>query len=253
MNLVTVILSGYKRIYALEEQLAAIKNQSFKDIDIFFWVNLVNNEHSGNIPQNIINECHSVISNTNFGVWGRFALAINAQTPYICIIDDDTIPGSRWIENCLDTISKHNGVITTRGVVMDKEHNNTYPMPQSYKAHGWCCPNEEVMQVDMGCHCWFFPKNILRAYWAEMPETIPMNYGEDMHLSYIAQKYFDMGTYVAPHPVNEKEMWGSMPDTANKYGTDASAISWNNQANMGMNQYWNFIRNNGYKILADKT
>ena len=250
MNEVTVILSGYKRIYALEKQYEAILNQSVKNLDIFFWLNLTDTNNA-QVPQYIIDNCNSVISNTNFGVWGRFAIALNAVTPYICIIDDDTIPGKDWIQNCLNTISNHNGIITTRGVIMTKDNDRSYPMPQSYKAHGWCNPNEEVMKVDMGCHCWFFHKNLLRAFWAEMPETTPMNYGEDMHLSYVAQKHFGLNTYVAPHPKDNMDMWGSMPDTAHSYGTDASAISWNNEANMGMNKYWNFIRQNGYKILAE--
>jgi cellulose synthase/poly-beta-1,6-N-acetylglucosamine synthase-like glycosyltransferase len=248
MNEVTVILSGYKRLYALEQQYEAILNQSIKS-DLFFWTNLT--ENSLQIPQYIIDNCYSVISNSNFGVWGRFAIALNVVTPYVCIIDDDTIPGSRWIENCLNTIKQYNGIITTRGVKMNNNKDKSYPMPESYTAHGWCNPNEDVLQVDMGCHCWFFNKNILRAFWGEMPETIPMNYGEDMHLSYVAQKYFGLGTYVAPHPVDNLDLWGSMPDTAQKYGTDSAAISWNNEANIGMNRYWNFIRNNGYKILGE--
>jgi glycosyltransferase involved in cell wall biosynthesis len=249
MNNITVILNGYKRTYTIEQQYEAIKNQTVKDIDIFYWINLV--DQSKQIPQNIIDECHSIISNTNFGVWGRFSIALNAVTPYICIIDDDTIPGPKWLENCLNTIKTHNGVLTTRGVIMDKEHNNLYPMPQSYKAYGWCVPNEETMQVDIGCHSWFFDKKILRAFWGEMPVNIPMNYGEDMHLSYVAQKYFNLGTYIPPHPTDNLDLWGSMPKTAQEYGTDPNAISWNNQANQGMNNYWNYIRNNGYKILAD--
>lgn len=249
MSLVTVILNGYKRSYSIQQQYDAIKNQSIKDIQIFYWINLT--QDSTNIPQAIINDTYSIISNTNFGVWGRFSIALNAITPYICVIDDDTIPGSRWIENCLNTIEKYNGIITTRGVIMNEKKDRSYPMPDSYTAHGWCKPNEEVLQVDMGCHCWFFKKEILRGFWGDMPETTPMNYGEDMHLSYVAQKYFNLGTYVAPHPKDNLDLWGSMPDTAQKYGTDSAAISWNNEANIGMNKYWNFIRDRGYKTLKE--
>jgi hypothetical protein len=251
MNSVTVILNGYKRTYTIEEQYEAIKNQTVKNTHIFYWVNLT--EESAKIPQSIINDSHSIISNTNFGVWGRFSIALNAVTPYICVIDDDTIPGSKWLENCLNTIEQHRGIITTRGVIANNGLDRNYPMPNSYTAHGWCNPNEEVLRVDMGCHCWFFEKKILRAFWGDMPETIPMNYGEDMHLSYVAQKHFGLNTYVAPHPLNDKEMWGSHPDKAQKYGTDEVAISWNNEANMGMNMYWNFIRDNGFKIIKEES
>lgn len=247
---VTVIMSGYKRPYSMAQQYDALKRQTYKDINIMVWVNLIDNKID--FPPNVINECQSIMSNTNYGVWGRFALALNAPTEYICIIDDDTIPGSKWIENCFNTMNALNGkaVLTTRGVIAT-EKDRMYPDPSSYTAHGWCNPNENILRVDMGCHCWFFNKQILRGFWAEMPQTIPMNYGEDMHLSYVAQKYFDTLTYLPPHPVDDKELWGSLPETGKKYGEDEAAISWNSQANMGMNRYWNFIRDNGYKTILE--
>lgn len=249
MNDVTVILSGYKRPYVLKEQYEAIKNQTHKDINIILWINTVKDIK---FDSNILNSCDTIISNQNYGVWGRFAIALNSRTKFINIIDDDTIPNCKWIENCLDTISKYNGVITTRGVLMNKGSDHLYPSPQSYTAHGWCNPNEEVIQVDMGCHSWFFNKDILRAFWINAPFITPMNYGEDMHLSFIAKQYFDLNTYVAPHPKNNIDLWGSKPDKASSYGSDSAAISWSGEANMGMNKYWNFIRSNNYNIVAEK-
>jgi glycosyltransferase involved in cell wall biosynthesis len=250
MKDITVILSGYKRGKYLREQYEAIKNQTHKNIDILLWINLI--DEIKEFDPDIVNNCCSIVSNTNYGVWGRFAIALNAKSKYINIIDDDTIPHKKWLENCLETISKQNGVLTTRGIIMDKENNHLYPMPQSYTAHGWCNPNKNILQVDMGCHSWFFDKQLLRGFWANMPDIIPMNYGEDMHLSFIAQKCFSLGTFIPPHPKNNIDLWGSDPERASKYGSDESAISWSNQANMGMNKYWNYIRQNSYKILSEE-
>lgn len=72
-----------------------------------------------------------------------------------------------------------------------------------------------------------------------------------MHLSFVAQQYFNLGTYVAPHPKNNIDLWGSQPDKANIYGIDSVAVSWNDEANYGMNKYWNFMRENGYKIIEE--
>jgi hypothetical protein len=246
MNRVTVIMSGYKRSHVAQEQYEAIKAQTVKDIDIMFWINAIQNV---TFSENIIRNCQTTISNMNYGVWGRFALALNATTEYICIIDDDTVPGNRWIENCLNTVKTHNGIITTRGVIATKGNEREYPAPGSYEAFGWGNPNEEIVQVDMGCHCWFFHKNILRAFWAEAPHILPMNFGEDMHLSYAAQKHFNAATYVAPHPKDDLSLWGSQPHTGKKYGEDANAISWNTEANMGMRMYWNYMLDNGYKLI----
>jgi hypothetical protein len=246
---ITVILSGYKRPYTLESQYEAITKQTVQPESVMLWVNIV--DDINRYPESVINNCESFVSNGNYGTWGRFSVALNARTDYVCIIDDDTIPGEQWLENCVNTFNAQNGILSTRGIISDKEHDRTYPAPQSYKAVGWCNPNEEITRVDMGCQSWFFPKPVLRAFWAEMPAMNPMNYGEDTHLSYVAQKYFGLNTYIPPHPKDNMKLWGSMPDTALKYGEDSSAISWSAEANAGMNRYWNFVRDNGYKIMAD--
>lgn len=248
MSDVTVLLSGYKRPYSLAEQYNAVKNQTYKNIDIVLWIN----DYPGiTFDEDILSVCKTIRSTDNYGVWGRFALALNFRTKYVCIIDDDTIPGCKWIENCINTISKHNGIITTRGVLMNPGKDSLYPAPESYTAHGWCNQNEEPVRVDMGCHCWFFERDLLRSFWKHMPQDTPMNYGEDMHLSFVAQLNHGLGTYVAPHPKDDKQMWGSNPKTGESYGSDENAISWSNQANSGMRAYWNFMRQSGYKTVSE--
>jgi len=248
---VTVVLNGFKRPHTLQKQFEALKQQTVQDFETILWINLVE-KTSLNFDQSIINECHSIIANTNYGVWGRFTVALNARTKYVCVIDDDTIPGKKWLENCLTTMQTHQGVLSTRGVIANYGYDLLYPSPESYTAVGWCSQNEQTTRVDMGCHSWFFEKTWLRAFFAEMPEVFPMRYGEDMHLSYAVKKYFGLNTYVPPHPKNDMDLWGSMPDTAISYGTDAAAVSWSGEANQGMNKYWNFIRQMGYKTIADE-
>jgi hypothetical protein len=244
---ITVVLSGFKRPYSAQQQYNAIINQTHKPSEIIFWQN--DSDKKIEFPPSVTSRCKHIRSTENYGVWGRFAIALMAKHDYICVIDDDTIPGSRWLENCISTVKQYEGVITTRGVIANSDKINEYPGPNSYEAFGWCNPNEETIKVDMGCHCWFFNKDILRAFWAEAPKTLPMNYGEDMHLSYVAQKHFNLGTYVPPHPLNDTSLWGSQPETGKQYGEDSVAISWNNAANQGMNSYWNFILSQGFKTL----
>jgi hypothetical protein len=249
---ITVVLNGFKRPHTLKEQYAALKEQTVQDFEIMLWVNLTD-KLSLDFDQNIINECHSVIANSDYGSWGRFAMALNARTKYVCVMDDDTIPGKKWLENCLTTMQTHYGVLSTRGVLANAGYDLSYPAPESYTAIGWCNPNETTVRVDMGCHSWFFEKTWLRAFWAEMPEVSPKRYGEDTHLSYAVKKHFGLNTYVPPHPKNDKDLWGSMPDTAIRYGEEPVAISMDYNANIGMNRYWNFVRQMGYPIVAEET
>lgn len=245
---ITVVMNGFKRPHTLKEQYEAIKAQTIKDIEILLWVNKVDNVE---FDKEILENCKTIVSSTDFGSWGRFSAALNARTKYVCVIDDDTIPGKKWLENCLNTIKTHYGILSTRGVLMNIGYDEYYPAPQSYKAIGWCNPNEEITRVDMGCHSWFFDKALLRAFWAEMPDWIPMRYGEDTHLSYAIKKHFGFNTYIPPHPKNDLDLWGSMPETATRYGEEPVAISMDYYANIGMNKYWNFVRKMGYPIVAE--
>jgi len=249
---VTFVLSGFRRPHTLREQYEAIKAQTIQDFEILLWVNLVDSDNI-KFDQEILNNCKSIVSNTDFGSWGRFIASLNAKTKYVCVIDDDTIPGKKWLENCFNTLKTHNGILSTRGALMNKGFDLRYPAPDSYKAIGWCSANEEVTRVDMGCHSWFFEKNWLRAFFAEMPDTLPMRYGEDTHLSYAVKKHFGINTYVPPHPKNDMDLWGSMPDTAIKYGEEPVAISMDYYANVGMNRYWNFVRQAGHPIAAEES
>ena len=249
--MITAVLSGFKRPQALKEQYDSIKNQPIGDVEVILWVNSLQ-DNIDDYPAEVVGDCQSVMSNSNFGSWGRFSIALNARTEYVTVIDDDTIPGPKWFENCLNTMETHEGILTTRGITFNPEHQHNYPTPESYDYFGWCNPNQEVKRVDMGCHSWFFKKDWLRAYWAEMPRTIPPRWGEDTHISYAVHKHFGLGTYVPPHPVDDMDMWGSNPELAQKYGTDGWGISQNNNCLVGMNRYWNYVREMGYPIIAEE-
>jgi len=240
MSTITVILNGYKRAKHFNRQLDAIYNQTIKANEILFWQN-----KGDDFDVNLTEKTIHAKCNHNFGVWARFAYALNAQSEYVCIFDDDTIPGKKWFENCLSTIEKHDGLLGTIGVLFN---NN-----QSYGNNtrvGWANPNEKTEVVDIVGHCWFFKREDLATFWRELPELNQSRIvGEDMHFSYTLQKYTNKKTYVPPHPKNDLEMWGSLPETAWSLGTESVAISSNYELGIQMEPaYQNYI-NKGFKIL----
>lgn len=245
MNLVTVIMNSYKRPHTLVEQYNSIKNQTVKDIDVMCWFNF-SEELQKNCPSEVTNNVISAFSNANLGVWARFAYALNAQTKYVCIVDDDTIFGKMWIENCLNTMKTHKGLLGCRGVRMNGDDYRNYPNC-SYESI--CGNNDNVEQVDIMGHCWFFEKDWLRAYWAEMPSPIPPFGGEDMHFSYSIQRHLHLNTYVPPQPSDNKDMWGSI--NPSKYGEDMVATSRTKDGFIQANTYWNYIISRGYKLVRD--
>lgn len=256
--MVTAILNGYKRGDRLNEQLEALNNQSVKPSEILLWYNnpgdnsLVNYEIGSKIP--------AAYCNYNFGVWSRFYFAFNATNDYVVVFDDDTIPGSRWIESCLHTIEKYNGLLGTVGLI--------YPTPNTadkssyferYVRVGWPDGgnNNETMQVDFVGHSWFFRKEWLSYMVKELPNPRYNTCGEDMHFSYMLQKYLGLGTYVPPHPINDKSLWGSLK--GGEYGGDAASLWESNQPNITgtpfrqlMNEFFREQRLKGWRLLYEK-
>jgi len=241
--MVTVILNGYKRSTHFGKQLESIKAQTLKPKEIMFWQN-----KGDSFDKNLTEKITHAECNKNLGVWARFAFALNAKTEYICVFDDDTIPGKKWLENCYDTIQNYDGLLGTIGVKFLDENNY-----MTMHRVGWDRPNENTEEVDIVGHSWFFRREDLATFWRELPD---INHnplvGEDMHFSYVLQKYTNKKTYVPPHPYNDKDMWGSIPDYAWSIGTDSAAISQNMSNIENMNHAFKNYQNKGFKLLKNK-
>ncbi len=214
--MITVILNCYKRPQYLKEQIEAIRKQTIPPDDIWIWYNKPEDGIQYDLSEY---DCKVATVNHNFKFHGRFAFGLLAQTEYVAFFDDDTIPGNQWFENCLDTINNgYDGILGSTGVLLNHNHysGNT--------KYGWTSNhNNEVVEVDLVGHSWFMKKEYLKYLWYEDP--VSWENGEDMQLSYLAQKYGNINTYVPPHPNKNKELWGSLPELGVSYGNDNNA-SW---------------------------
>lgn len=213
--MVTVILSSYKRPHTLNEQLNAIKNQTVKPSDILLWHNESGIPFKCDDPS-----VKTIVCNHNWKYHGRFTLAYLAKTEYIAVFDDDTIPGNRWFENCINTMKVSPGILGTAGVYLT---GHTY---NPWISVGWqpnAVKSVNIQEVDLVGHCWFFKREWIKYFWMEDP--ISLHNGEDIQFSYSAQKYGKINSYVPPHPVNDHSLWGSLPDTGMRYGADPGTAS----------------------------
>lgn len=217
---ITAIINLFKRPHTLIEQLTAIQNQSIPPENVIIWKNYAPGVNIPNIPENLRKNLIIIASTKNFGVWARFTAGLLVNSKYICVFDDDTIPGKDWFKNCIETMKTHRGLLGTiglrflRGVLYDTE-------PRI----GWDGPNNNVEQVDIVGHSWFFEQEWLHYLWECNPDYDKLLLtGEDIGFSYILQKY-GINTYVPPHPIHNKDLWGSKYDKAMLYGTENVAIS----------------------------
>ena len=242
MKTVTYILNTWQRPHTLKEQVDAIGKQSVKCNELMIWQNRPTNHKDAFILEDETQSIKVSHNNYNYGVWARFAFALNAKSDYICILDDDTIPGAKWTENCLDSIEKENGLYGTVGVIFN---DTDY---KSFERFGWPNPNEERKQVDIVGHAWFFHRDLLGAFWRETGPPVNNICGEDVHFAYSIQKYLDLNNYVPPHPQEDLELWGSQPKEAMKYGVDNNAISVNSNGidfGISLKHYYD----KGFKLL----
>ncbi len=259
---VTVVLNTYKRPHTLRPQYEAVTGQSRPPAEVMIWQNHPDIAQGVVVDPDafdraVLDRCVTAGSRTtNFGVWGRFAFALNARTRYVCVLDDDTVPGLRWLESCLDTIATHRGLLGTIGIV----HDNLEYFGQ-HRRIGWCEPNEAVEEVDYVGHAWFFEREWLTAFWRELPdldlfafeaEPHALCAGEDMHFSYTLQKYLGLATYVPPHPAGDRSLWGSDPALAMRWGTDDAALSNLRTPQWKFDRAWASYRDRGFRFLCQR-
>ena len=203
---ITVILTVWKRPH-LEKQLNAVLKQTKKPYQVWIYQNEshfdieVDEEYKKAFNISIIQS-----KDINFKFHGRFALPLLADTEYSVVFDDDTIPGHRWLENCLDTSKRNNCAVVTRGLVIENGFEDQ--QEQCIRAIGDGRPVEEEMEVDLGGHSWFFKTDWCKYMWRDRPFT--WDNGEDIHFSAACQIYGGIKCFVPKMPANDKSLWGDL-------------------------------------------
>ena len=213
---ITVILTTWKRNYLLQ-QLQRLSMQTKKPYLV--WV--YQNESHLQIPKEFrkrsdvsLIQSHDI----NFKFHGRFMLTLLCDTEYVAIFDDDTMPGRKWLENCLDTSKRNNCIVGANGRIMKQGFED---QDKEYSIGlGDGKPIEEEREVDFVGHCWFFKSEWCKYLWMDRPHT--WDNGEDIHLAASSQIHGDIKCYIPKQPNNDREMWG---DLEIHLGSDSHA-SW---------------------------
>ena len=212
---ITVILNCYRRPYNLKMQVDALRSQTIEPKQIWLWINY--HEDNKDFDPATLGVDRVFSNDHNWKFYGRFAAALLADTEYIAIYDDDTVPGRKWHENCLNTMKIHEGIMGSAGIILN---SNRYVQ---HERCGWPTQNEQITEVDLVGHAWFFKREWLRYLWQEKPTT--WDNGEDIQFGYMAKVHGGISTYCPPHPHDDKELHGSV--LGNELGIDDKATSTN--------------------------
>lgn len=246
---IDVVLTCYKRPQVLAQQLEAVKNQTLKPRRIFLYQDGIDGYYKVELNDKILSRFDACkISLTNGGVWKRFEFAEEiCKSPYVCIFDDDTIPGARWLENCHMNMMQQRGIYVTNGVLV----RNFKDYKEDRIWVGVYNPNFKTCAVDFGGHAWFFERQcltwMLAVPWREKYKFV----GEDMTISAAAKKH-GVGTYTPQHPKKIFSIWGSLPEFAFKYGSSEVGVSANPSNSNKMQAALTEIHANGWKMLLEE-
>lgn len=247
---VSVLLTVYKKPDTLEKQLSAIMKQSLKPKEILLFQDGINEPYKISINNDLLNLFSKYkINDVNQGVWERFKFAQEAKSEYICLFDDDTIPGTRWLENCHYNMMFNKGIYGTIGIIL--KNFKGYPYKNYYRV-GWAQPFSKLIKVDFVGHSWFFPKKYLEYMFDNTNKYQEYKYvAEDMCLSFKCKEK-GINTYVPPHPYFNEELWGSQKEYAYKFGTTPTAISSNSNSFIKMNTALQSLKKDGWDLIYNK-
>lgn len=216
---ITAILNCYRRPQNIKLQVEALINQTVKPDEIWVWSNYHKDNEDYDITDSNISKI--VWASDNFKYHGRFTMGLLARTDYLAYFDDDTVPGSRWLESCINldqAISVTNQSPTIFGSAGVRFYGRSYIQ---HERVGWPSKNIYPQYADLVGHAWFFKKEVLRAFWSQPP--LSLDNCEDLQLSFFAQKVLGSSTICPAHPPDDKSLWGSI--RAEELGIDAVASS----------------------------
>lgn len=232
---ISVILTAWNRPQYLEEQVSAVLNQSIAPCEVVLWYNQPPKKLGIFERKQLINfknseKIRKIICDHNFGIIPRFSLASCLDGEYICIFDDDTIPGTRWFENCLKYIDRENCLLGTIGLRFLS--SECFPVKTQKPRMGWEGKNENTEFVDFVGHSWFFRREWTKYFWLEEP--LIRTFGEDLHFCAMLQKN-GIRSACPPHPESDTSLWGSLHP---ERGIDNVAISAKDRSR----DYYNVLR-----------
>jgi GT2 family glycosyltransferase len=250
MQLITTILNVYKRPEYLLEQAKAIKEQTVSS-DIWIDYTVPKGQNILDLHYIIPEAKISIRTNQNLYHYGRFYYGLNTTTDYIFICDDDIIPGTRYLEYCIETIEKYGDcVVTGYGLKFDRKNQGYKPVSR----YGWHTLAEsgqkDYQEVDMGGHSWFMKKDTLNLIARERP--LNNTNAEDLHFSFMINKYSNIPIIVPPHLPSQPENWSCDYNKGFLMGNDDNATFRRHDHDQIRSQAVDFYLQNGWKFVNDR-
>lgn len=244
---VSVILTAYRRPHLLEEQVQRVLDQTVPPHEIVLWYNqpprlLGVIARAQRVRFRNSERVRKIICDHNFGIVPRFLMAGCMEGEYVCIFDDDTMPGPRWFENCLRYVDSERAMCGTIGLRFTSDELPEVEKPRM----GWEGCNERFEPVDLVGHSWFFRREWSRHFLEEEP--VISSFGEDLHFCAMLQRH-GIRVGCPPHPRSDRALWGSVKG---HLGVDGVAISRVRDRTAEFTQVLRHEVARGYRLLVHR-
>lgn len=191
---VTVILNHFKR-KTLCAQLDSLLHQTLPFHHV--WVLSFGSPNEAALRRIVDSYNHSrisfVSSTYDFKYYGRFQMALQTDSDFVYILDDDMIPGRKMLQimsHVAGTEKYRNSVLGSIGRILPfRQKDFTFPSYRKFRSReaGLYLPDpayditiDRVVQVDFLSSSWFLSSDLVKTLFIETPFTFMT--GEDLHL-----------------------------------------------------------------------
>jgi hypothetical protein len=194
MPKITVILNHFKR-KTLCAQIDSLLNQTLPFHHV--WVLSFGSPNEISLKRIVDSYNHSRISfissSYDFKYYGRFQMALQTESDFVYILDDDMIPGTKMLEilaHVGGTEKYKNSVLGSIGRILPfRQKDFTFPSYRKFRSKeaGLYLPDpayditvNKIVQVDFLSSSWFLSADLVKTLFIETPFTFMT--GEDLHL-----------------------------------------------------------------------
>lgn len=175
---VAVVLTAWKRNY-FQEQLAALRAQTVQPATYYLYQN------GGHLDLDSFCNDNGIIlvkSEHDFKYFGRFTVPLVIPEEFCLVLDDNVIPGNRWLETCFDRYDAYGCAVGMEGRIVRKDGTPTFAgWVDMTEMHPIPCRDGLGAFVDFILHGYFFRTEWIHHFWAKKP--VSLDFGEDFHFS----------------------------------------------------------------------
>lgn len=198
----TVVLGYHARPDVIEPQQRLLIAQSVTPQAVIAWLN----PHAHiRIPPHVLAtlmRMPCVQPNVDMGPWMRWGVASQCPTEFVAVLDDDTMPGPRWLEAAIARLQSGNefDIVAAGGLLYSSDHSS------DARLVGPEVPPAEEVDVDVGRGGWVMRTATARLI-ASQPRPIE-TLSTGLHIASVAQEQEALTT-VLPYG-RDRATWGML-------------------------------------------